>query len=197
MNSNSNIASSNSANTTKDHNQNYTSLILTDSLFDLWNVPKVENKNQNFFQMKNVSKKEKLCSIKKSIELKNNLKKTKKKSDFDFTKKEFDDNFGSEKDFAYFYKIKEKKKKFQMKFLKNQISNPGIIENIRKLNLYKFLFKNKHDIIYECDFCDLKFLKHTSLGGHISRSHSNKKKKIKKNKYSTIEKNRKNFLRYC
>lgn len=167
------------------------SSINRDSLFNLINMPKIPKIEKE--KIIKVSKKEKPCPwpIKKTIELKREKKNKKKPCDFDFTKIEFFDTFSNVEEFSNFYdkKILINKK---IHFFNQKIDIN--LKKIRKLNLIKFIFREKHDIIYECDFCEEKFLKHTSLGGHISRSHWNKKKKIKKNKQNTIERSRKQYL---
>lgn len=169
------------------------SLLLKD-INDFLNPPKEKEEKKNIFN-NNFQKNVKPTSIKKKIEFKNNQL---KKLNFEFTQKEFKDNFSNVKEFSdfYFYKNKEKINKIK-KTKKNNFSNEKFLENfsnLRILNLNFFLDKFK---IYNCKYCDKIFMKHTNLGGHISRGHFDLKKKIKKKKVkkNIIEKRRMKFLK--
>ncbi len=139
------------------------------------------------------SKKNKLISIKKELELEEWLQKKEKfKKDFEFTQNEFFDDFGDEKSFVDFYtreNLENKNKKIVF-FKKETLLEEK--KNLKELNFFRFVLKK--DEIYSCKLCDAVFTQHTALGGHISRLHY-KKKKIKKFKTNPIEEQRKKFLK--
>ena len=151
-----------------------------DIIKDFLNPPKMKNEKSYYSNF--TPKHFKPISIRKIIDLKKKKIKKYTKPNFDFTNIEFSDNFPSKNLFSEFYKKKiffqEKKINFEEE--KIVFSNEKLLENnkdkVRILNLQRFLF-TKNNSVYDCCFCDKRFLKHTALGGHISKFHKKKKKK--------------------
>lgn len=77
------------------------------------------------------------------------------------------------------------------------------VEEELVINFYDFLKERslKEDLVkmHKCKFCDLKFKRHTALGGHVAKNHPNKSNSYKKRKKSlenrVIERSRLNFLK--